>query len=293
MKTADEYMNEKVLEKGDISDHLQTIKKYAEKCDHITELGVRWVVSTWALLAGKPKKLNSFDVIHYIYHGVPANVIDDVAERQGTEFNFYNENVLTTDKIEQTDLLFIDTLHSYKQLKMELALHGNKSRKFIIITNTATYGSLNEGPVSNDNLTREALHFYSKLQEKNGLMPAISEWLTENREWRIKEAFNNNNGLCILERIPVQSGNLQVTGNSMSTTFTGYEVPSKQEPAPEPIPEPAPEPAPEQKQVQVAAPVFLQERTNNNKSKANTALVIVCVLTTICAIAAAVYFAIK
>ena len=37
---------------SDINEHLPTLKKYAEECEHITEMGVRWVVSTYALLMG-------------------------------------------------------------------------------------------------------------------------------------------------------------------------------------------------------------------------------------------------
>ncbi len=47
MKIIDIY-NNLCNEKSDINEHLPTLKRYAEKCDHITEMGVRSVVSTWA-----------------------------------------------------------------------------------------------------------------------------------------------------------------------------------------------------------------------------------------------------
>lgn len=234
MNQSEKYLIEAVNAKGDLSEHLYTIKKYAEKCEHVTELGVRWVVSTWALLAAGPKKLNSFDVIHYMRHGVPANKINDAASSQGTEFNFYEENVLTTDKLEPTDLLLLDTLHSYKQVKLELELHARKVRKFIIITNAVTYGNTNEGPVSVDKLTGEALHLYGKLQDKQGVMTAVKEFVEENPEWRVKEFYKNCNGLCVLERIPVAPIGLPVTGTSMSTTFTGVANQNEQ-PVPAPV----------------------------------------------------------
>ena len=34
-----------------------------------------------------------------------------------------------------------------------------------------------------------------------GLWPAISEYINENPEWKIKERYTNNNGLTILEKI--------------------------------------------------------------------------------------------
>ncbi len=273
MNQSEKYLIEAVNAKGDLSEHLYTIKKYAEKCEHVTELGVRWVVSTWALLAAGPKKLNSFDVIHYMRHGVPANKINDAASSQGTEFNFYEENVLTTDKLEPTDLLLLDTLHSYKQVKLELELHARKVRKFIIITNAVTYGNTNEGPVPVDKLTGEALHLYGKLQDKQGVMTAVKEFVEENPEWRVKEFYKNCNGLCVLERIPVAPIGLPVTGTSMSTTFTGVASQNEQ-----PVP----------------APVYINPQPSSNNATTTALVAAVVVLTMIvlgAAATAAVYFA--
>ena len=43
---------EKCATPSDIFEHLPTLRRYAGQCEHVTELGVRTVVSTWALLAG-------------------------------------------------------------------------------------------------------------------------------------------------------------------------------------------------------------------------------------------------
>ena len=48
---------------SDINEHLPTLYKYASECESIAELGVRGVISTWALLYGllknnKEKKNN-------------------------------------------------------------------------------------------------------------------------------------------------------------------------------------------------------------------------------------------
>ena len=37
---------------SDINEHLPTLRAYAERVDSVVEMGVRGVVSTWALLAG-------------------------------------------------------------------------------------------------------------------------------------------------------------------------------------------------------------------------------------------------
>ena len=46
---------------SDINEHLPTLKFYGEDCETIMEMGVRSIVSTWAFLASKPKKLYSLD----------------------------------------------------------------------------------------------------------------------------------------------------------------------------------------------------------------------------------------
>ena len=40
---------------SDINEHVPTLLEYGQKCDHITEMGVRWIISTWVWLACAPK----------------------------------------------------------------------------------------------------------------------------------------------------------------------------------------------------------------------------------------------
>ena len=167
---------------SDINEHLPTLKQYASECDVVMELGVRTGNSTFALLSGLPKKMRSFDI------GPFCNKIicKDLAEANGIDWQFIQENVLTTDKIEECDLLFIDTLHSYFQLKKELELHGNKSRKYIVLHDTFTFGKRDEfTPAGQPNL---------------GLLPAIFEFLDNNKHWAVHKIYDNNNGLMILKR---------------------------------------------------------------------------------------------
>jgi hypothetical protein len=37
--------------------------------------------------------------------------------------------------------------------------------------------------------------------EKRGLYTALMDFLDENKNWKVKEHFTNNNGLTIIERI--------------------------------------------------------------------------------------------
>jgi hypothetical protein len=187
----------------DIREHLSTLKEYAAKCETVTELGVRWVVSTWALLAGRPKALRSFDIVHISSYGKSEEEIKKAAADINVSFSFYNENVLITENIIETDLLFIDTLHSYKQLKMELKIHADKVKKYLIFHDVVTFGEADEAVVAESHDWPENLkEYFRSLPEGHGINKAIVELLTEDRSWRAERLFSNNNGLLILSRLP-------------------------------------------------------------------------------------------
>ena len=170
-----EYYEMECSKHSDINEHLPTLKKYSEECDHITEMGVRGIVSTWAFLMGNPKKLISYDI-----NQIDESIIKNSLIGNETEFNFILGDTMKIE-IEETDLLFIDTLHTYEQLKVELQLHGNKSRKYIIFHDTTLFGNRGErGDI--------------------GLNPAIEEFIEKNLHWYKHEVFTNCCGLTILKR---------------------------------------------------------------------------------------------
>lgn len=172
---------------SDINEHLPVLKKYTEQCKHITEMGTRYVVSTWAFLAGKPDVIVCYDILEGLDMSAfnnRMNHLQNSAADINVQVNFIKADVLQIE-IEETDLLFIDTYHEYNQLKNELRLHGNKSRKFIIFHDTTTFGEHGET---------------FRVSNTIGIWPAIEEFLVENPHWKILERLTNNNGLTILER---------------------------------------------------------------------------------------------
>ena len=178
---------------SDINEHIPTLMKYARQCDHITEMGVRWIVSTWAFLATSPNILISYDILEPSDWDRSANIQDvyDTAEKNHLNFQFIQANVLNIE-IENTDLLFLDTWHAYKQLKSELALHSNKVRKYIILHDTTTYAEKDEKSYEGWGSDWQG--------DGKGIWPAIEEFLTGNQTWELHERFTNNNGLTVLKR---------------------------------------------------------------------------------------------
>lgn len=177
---------------SDINEHLPTLYEYAKKCDHVTEMGVRWVSSSWALLRANPKKIVSYDIVR------DPNVqqLVDASAEYGINFHFIEQDVLKAD-IEETDMLFIDTWHTYKQLFAELNLHSGKVKKYILFHDTVSYALVDEGTY--DCLSDIALAMPS---EKQGLVAAINDFLLteQGKEWEIERVYSNNNGLTIMRR---------------------------------------------------------------------------------------------
>jgi len=178
--TLEEIYHQKCNDNSDICEHLPTLRRYAEKCDSVIELGVRSIVSTWAFLAAKPKCMFSIDIKRpseykdYDPNGCNLELAEQLAEESGIDFSFIQADTLQIE-LPEADLIFFDTLHTYDQLSQELRIHAPKARKYMIFHDTVTY--------------------------KDELMPAIINFLlTDFSGWKIIEEFRNNNGLLVMEK---------------------------------------------------------------------------------------------
>jgi hypothetical protein len=185
-------VNEMYFMSSDINEHIPALLKYGEECKHITEMGVRGICSTWAFLGANPKKLISYDIQDPSTWGESIQNVKDTAEAYGIDFTFVLADVLKIE-IEETDLLFLDTWHSYKQLKSELELHAGKVKKYIVFHDTTSYADKDETSYEHwgDEWKAEGI----------GIWKAIEEFLISNPEWELKERFYNNNGLTIIGKI--------------------------------------------------------------------------------------------
>ena len=156
---------------SDINEHLPTLKKYASLCNSIVELGVRGMVSTWALLAGSPLEMVSVDIVDPSEHQGDTKETKELARSEGILWGFVKMSSLEF-KFRRTELLFIDTIHFYDQLIQELRIHAPRTTKYIIMHDTA-------------------------IPE---MERAIDDFLIGNMDWKVKETFENNNGLVVLQR---------------------------------------------------------------------------------------------
>jgi hypothetical protein len=170
-----EYFEKRCSMQTDINEHLPTLKGYVNRGDHVTEFGFRGGESTCAFLAGKPKKLITYDFMDRsgTFNKLNALVGDE------TEFVFKCADTRKV-RIESTDLLFIDTLHSYVQAIEELK-QADRVKKYIILHDTEIFATVGEGG-------------------GKGLSLAIIEFLRRVKKWELHHHHSNNNGLTILKR---------------------------------------------------------------------------------------------
>lgn len=179
---------------SDINEHLPILNKLATKVNHITEFGTRHGDSTIAILAGidkTNKQLVSYDLFK-------SNIVNQL-ETMTQNFKFIQADTLTIE-INQTDFLFIDTLHTYYQLYSELIKHSKNVTTYIALHDTVSYGE-NDEPFYDSNSEVRMSQLIQKT-EKQGLKIAINDFLDteDGKNWFIGQTFENNNGLTILKR---------------------------------------------------------------------------------------------
>lgn len=162
----------------DIWEHLPTLRKYASQCEHITEFGVRDVISTLAFLVSGANKIISYD----IKERPRVKHVNGLCNKENVNWAFKMESSIKCE-IEETDLLFIDSYHTYTQLKKELLLHNNKVKKYIILHDTELFKKKGED------------------KKDKGLQPAINEFLKQSPQWKIEKVVTNCNGLTVLKRL--------------------------------------------------------------------------------------------
>jgi hypothetical protein len=198
--------NELSVTPSDINEHLPILYKYASECESVLELGVRGVVSSWSLVAGllnngKNTKrryilndINECNIIELLYYA------SDNKHNLDIRYQWIND--LELDVRENVDLTFIDTWHIYGQLKRELNKFSQVTNKYIIMHDTTLDGVYGETLRSGWDPVKQSQETGIPVDEiTKGLVPAIEEFLANNKEWVLLEKLENNNGLTILKKI--------------------------------------------------------------------------------------------
>lgn len=151
-------------------DHLENL---AKECRLIVEFRVNTGSSTTAFACGLPAdgRLISYDINPDCHRDREPEPICE----------FIVADTAKLESIPECELLFIDTFHSYEQIKSELK-HGNSSRKYIGIHDTLLH------EVSGEDGSQP------------GIWQAVLEFLEDNLHWTIKDRIGGKWGLTVLER---------------------------------------------------------------------------------------------
>lgn len=156
---------------SDIKPLLPILYDYAYKCNSVLELGVRTGNSTRVFLNANLRRLTSVDIQEDYF----VRDLFNVATVLQYDYNYIIADSLTYIDDRYYDMLFIDTDHTYDQLKAELNRYHRSIDKYIIIHDVCTYGQ--------------------------NLMPAIMEFMVDVvGEWMVDYYTTESNGLCILKR---------------------------------------------------------------------------------------------
>jgi hypothetical protein len=163
----------------DMVEHSAYLAELASGCEVVVEFGVRApddTSSTMSLLRGAKRRLVSYDIEHC---GVDAVV--RLARELGKEFEFKRANSLEV-WIEGCELLMIDSLHTYKQLKEELLRHHNRVAKYIVMHDTELFGYVGED------------------ERHPGLQLAVAEFMVAYPSWILHSHTRKGCGLTVLEK---------------------------------------------------------------------------------------------
>lgn len=122
--------------KSDVYKYAGLFRGFVAECPHITEFGVRDGVSTAAFLSGLPKVMRCYD----LEKSENIGMLEEVAGEDGlgVDFKFLREDTRFA-QIEETDLLFIDSLHQYSTIKKELDGSADRVRKYIVFHDTTKF----------------------------------------------------------------------------------------------------------------------------------------------------------
>ena len=160
----------------DMHEHLPWISELTSECKHATELGVGYAQSTRGFLR-QDVELHSYEISPY---EVTTQFFTE-ARSAGRNVTLHVCSTLETE-IAPTDIMLVDSYHSYEQVKSELDLHADKVSKYILFHDTELFGARGQGG-------------------EEGVWKAIQEFLDTNPQWQLVERRINCNGMTLIKRV--------------------------------------------------------------------------------------------
>jgi len=170
----DDFINLRILPTnwlGDSPSRFDEYAKYSSMVNSVVEFGVYTGLSTAAFIQGGAQKIRSYDITDKYLTVLPE--LRKAASTLGIDFEFIIGNSLSVE-IEDTDLLFIDTVHEKDYCLNELNRHHSRVRKFIMLHDVTSFP---------------------------GVLLAAKDFLFDHPEWKIFDWDMRGCGLLVLHRV--------------------------------------------------------------------------------------------
>jgi hypothetical protein len=171
---------------SDEAAHMPMLRFLASMVGHAAEFGCREGSSTAAILAGLAEgplgdigyaTLDSYDIAHHPAQSQLASMA------LPAKWRVHHKDTASGDwRIDPTDYLHVDGLHTYAHVKRELEIHGCQVRRFLSFHDTYGHGRLS--------LDRPG---------EEGILRAIEEYTAANG-WKLVYSVDFNHGLRVYER---------------------------------------------------------------------------------------------
>lgn len=154
--------------------HASKLRSLAAACERVTAFEMAPGTNTLALAVAGAKSL-----VAYAFQPNDTITQQMLAVRGETDIDFRNSHSLGA-KIEETDMLFLDTLHNALHVENELKRHAPKVRRWIAVFRTQRFGLTGEHGA--------------------GMLFGLHKFLGESPEWQAVYHSLEADGLTILSR---------------------------------------------------------------------------------------------
>lgn len=175
-RTADEIFNQFCDNPRDLDKHLGFMRELALQVGSVCEFGKRqeslaaWVVAG----VGRIESHNAEQKAEY-------QALVEIFKEGGGEITVDNRPALAVESIQETDLLWLDTVHHYDRTRGELQKFAKSVTRYIVVRGTGEFGFNAEGGGP-------------------GMFGALREFVDENPEWFVMYHTTVEYGITVLSK---------------------------------------------------------------------------------------------
>lgn len=133
----EDYYDKVITMKDSVTnvEYHSVIKNLMEECDSFTEFGMCQGPSIAAAMLTNPKKVRGYDVT-FKWFGPAKSFFESYAKEHNIDFVAFETDTAKCKTIDETDMLHIDSKHTYKHATAELKRHAPQVRKYILLHDT-------------------------------------------------------------------------------------------------------------------------------------------------------------